>query len=58
MNRDRYFELLNSKTLYKLVQEGKVPSQEVGRHWRFRKKAVDRWLDETPVAEPKLKGNA
>lgn len=33
-------------TLYKLAQEGKVPGQKVGRHWRFRKEAIDRWLDE------------
>jgi len=34
-------------TLYKLVREGKVPSQKVGRHWRFRKEAIDRWLEHT-----------
>lgn len=34
-------------TLYKLVREGRIPSQKVGRHWRFRKKAIDRWLEET-----------
>ena len=34
-------------TLYKLVREGKVPCQKVGRHWRFRKEAIDRWLDES-----------
>ncbi len=34
-------------TLYKLVREGKVPCQKVGRHWRFRKPAIDRWLEET-----------
>lgn len=34
-------------TLYKLVREGKIPSQKVGRHWRFRKMAIDRWLEET-----------
>ena len=33
-------------TLYKLAQEGKVPGQKVGRHWRFRKATIDRWLDE------------
>ncbi|MDA8239279.1 MAG: helix-turn-helix domain-containing protein [Nitrospiraceae bacterium] len=33
-------------TLYKLVREGKVPCQKVGRHWRFRKTAIDRWLEE------------
>ena len=39
-------------TLYKLVREGKIPSQKVGRHWRFRKEAIDRWLDETRFEEP------
>jgi len=43
-------------TLYKLVREGKVPTQKVGRHWRFRKKAIDRWLDETRAEESKPKG--
>ncbi len=43
-------------TLYKLVREGKVPSQKVGRHWRFRKEAIDRWLDETRVEKPNTKG--
>lgn len=33
-------------TLYKLAQEGKLPAQKVGRHWRFRKETIDRWLDE------------
>jgi len=32
-------------TLYKLVREGKVPCQKIGRHWRFRKQAIDRWLE-------------
>jgi excisionase family DNA binding protein len=43
-------------TLYKLVREGKVPAQKVGRHWRFRKVAIDRWLDETRAGEPDTKG--
>ncbi len=43
-------------TLYKLVREGRIPSQKVGRHWRFRKEAIDRWLDETRVKEPKPEG--
>lgn len=34
-------------TLYKLAREGKIPSQKIGRHWRFRKETIDRWLDET-----------
>jgi excisionase family DNA binding protein len=33
-------------SLYKLAQNGKIPCQKVGRHWRFRKEAIDRWLDD------------
>ena len=32
-------------TAYKLCQESKIPGQKVGRHWRFRKEAIDRWLE-------------
>ncbi len=35
-------------TLYKLAQEGRVPAQKVGRHWRFRKETIDQWLDASP----------
>jgi len=38
-------------TLYKLAQEGKVPYQKVGRHWRYRKEAIDRWLEEIPFVQ-------
>lgn len=37
---------LSKSTLYKLAQEGKVPGQKVGKHWRFHKETVDRWLGE------------
>lgn len=47
-----FYLKIPKSTLYKLVREGKVPSQKVGRHWRFRKDAIDRWLDETRVEEP------
>ncbi len=47
-------------TLYKLAQEGKVPGQKVGRHWRFRKEAIDRWLErrgaETELGSPERVG--
>ena len=41
----RYLKISKS-TLYKLAQEGRVPGQKVGRHWRFRKASIDRWLDQ------------
>ncbi len=36
---------VSKSTLYKLAQQGKVPGQKVGKHWRFHKEAIDRWLD-------------
>ena len=31
-------------TLYKLVREGNIPCQKIGKHWRFHKSAIDGWL--------------
>ncbi len=31
-------------SLYKLAQEGKVPCQKVGRHWRFHRNTLKQWL--------------
>lgn len=36
-------------TLYKLVREGAVPCQKVGKHWRFHKDAIDEWLKQHPL---------
>ncbi len=33
-------------TLYLLARRGKMPCQKIGRHWRFQKNAIDRWLAE------------
>ena len=30
----------------KLARKDQIPCQKVGRHWRFRKAAIDRWLDD------------
>jgi excisionase family DNA binding protein len=38
-------------TLYKLAQEGKLPAQKVGRHWRFQKRAIDRWMEQGRAPE-------
>lgn len=32
-------------SVYKLAQRGGIPCQKVGRHWRFRREAIDLWLD-------------
>jgi len=44
-----YFGVLKS-TLYRFTREGEVPCQKIGRHWRFRKEAIDRWLEDLPAA--------
>lgn len=46
------------RSLYKLAQEGRIPCQKVGRHWRFRRQALDRWLEAYPQTgvSPKIEG--
>lgn len=39
-------------TLYKIARQGKIPSQKIGRHWRFRKGAIDLWLENTRANDP------
>ena len=31
-------------TLYKLCTDGEVPSAKVGRHWRFHRETLEKWL--------------
>lgn len=56
MQNKRYYDILtldelssylrvSKSTLYKLAREGRIPSHKIGRHWRFRKKTIDKWLD-------------
>lgn len=44
-------------TLYNLAQHGRIPAAKIGRHWRFRKSAIDEWIDSRaprlkPAEEP------
>ena len=32
-------------TLYRLIKKSKLPFHRVGRNYRFRKSALDKWLD-------------
>lgn len=54
-----YSEILNIKevsaylkipvsTIYKLVQDGKVPAVKVGKHWRFMKRDLDLLFNQKP----------
>jgi excisionase family DNA binding protein len=35
---------LNQMTVYKLAQQGKIPSSKIGGNWRFKRDVLDRWL--------------
>lgn len=43
-------------TLYRLAQEGKIPGQKVGKHWRFNRESIDRWLEESKRPEEMERG--
>ncbi len=37
-----------ASTVYKLVQEGRIPAIKLGKHWRLMKKDIDRLFVQTP----------
>ena len=49
---------ISQSSLYKLAQEGRIPCQKVGRHWRFRKQGLDRWLETYPKPDISTKIDA
>lgn len=36
---------VTQKTIYRLLEQGKIPAAKVGRQWRFKKKSIDEWLN-------------
>jgi excisionase family DNA binding protein len=40
------FLRIPSSSVYKLAQEGKIPSLKVGRHWRFHRTTLNQWVIE------------
>lgn len=37
---------LAEKTAYRLAADGKIPGFKVGGSWRFRKAAIEDWIDQ------------
>jgi excisionase family DNA binding protein len=33
-------------TIYKYVQEGKIPAFKIGASWRIRRDSIKKWMDE------------
>ncbi len=46
LNVDEAADLLRipRSSVYKLAQEGKIPAQKVGKHWRFHRMALLNWI--------------
>jgi len=43
---------VSKSSLYKLAQQGKVPGQKVGKHWRFHREAIDAWIkSDSPTSD-------
>ncbi len=41
-------------TLYKYVNEQKIPAFKLGNRWRFKKTKIDQWMEEKSAeAEPR-----
>lgn len=41
-------------TIYKLIQDGKIPAVKLGKHWRFMKKDIDCLFIQTGRPEEKV----
>jgi excisionase family DNA binding protein len=42
---------LDEQTVAKLVTAGKIPSLQIDRQWRFKRAAIDQWIEEQLVGE-------
>lgn len=40
---------VNKKTIYRLLEQSKIPATKVGRQWRFEKALIDVWLSDRSV---------
>ena len=36
---------VNDQTVYRMAQRGEIPAMKVRTAWRFKREAIDRWLD-------------
>ena len=40
---------LQPQTVYKWAQEGQIPGAKLGKEWRFRRRMLDEWVDNSIV---------
>ena len=44
-------------TLYKVAQDGKIPSFKLSGQWRFKKDLIDEWIEEESFKRNRLEKN-
>jgi len=42
---------LSKDTVYRMVQTGKISASKVGIQWRFKREAIDKWLEKNRNVE-------
>ena len=42
---------VTKKTIYRLLEKGRIPAKKVGHQWRFDKSIIDNWLQENSKKE-------
>lgn len=40
------FLKLSELSLYRLLRERKIPAFKIGQQWRFKKSALDKWIED------------
>jgi len=42
---------VSADTLYKYVNEQKIPAFKLGNRWRFKKSKIDQWMEEQSMEQ-------
>ena len=37
---------VGKSSIYRYVQQGNIPAFKVGGQWRFKRKSIDKWMEE------------
>jgi nitrogen PTS system EIIA component len=48
--------MVSEKTIYRLLEKGRLPAIRIGAQWRFRRRDIDTWLDDQ-VKRVNIEGN-
>lgn len=49
---------VGERTVYRLVQDGRLPGFKVGGTWRFRRDHLDQWIEKHTTTAPDARDHA